>query len=347
MTGFLEEFEERLRNNKSPFFIWLTEFVLLSLLLGYYLFGFYYKSFLGEEAKWFLAVLYLVYLGGILPYNLVIKKDNTRFFKSGAIFIILIRTLRSFLGMRKGRLQLRIIENKEQKNALLFFLVKFIFIPAMTKFFVEYVFVLKEMIQTHEITIDKLLTGNKWVYFLSVILVVIDTGYFTFGYLVEHSKLNNRVKSVDSSVLGWGVALACYIPLNAVTFQLFRFYPQEDFFFINQGITTILSVLVVLFNYIYLASTFAMGAKCSNLTNRGIVKRGVYKFVRHPAYSSKLIAWWLMCIPIFNLKVFVSMSAWTIIYLLRAYTEEKHLFRDAEYRAYMKKVKWQFVPGLL
>ena len=87
-----------------------------------------------------------------------------------------------------------------------------------------------------------------------------------------------------------------------------------------------------------------MGAKCSNLTNRGIVSRGAYRIVRHPAYSSKLIAWWIMCLPILNVKVFISMMAWTILYVLRAYTEEKHLIKDIEYRAYMKKIKWQFIP---
>jgi len=96
----------------------------------------------------------------------------------------------------------------------------------------------------------------------------------------------------------------------------------------------------------YLFATFALGAKCSNLTNRGIVQNGIYKFVRHPAYASKILAWWLLCIPILNIKVIISMFVWTIIYLLRGYTEEQHLLKDQDYIDYCKKVKWKFIPYL-
>jgi protein-S-isoprenylcysteine O-methyltransferase Ste14 len=37
----------------------------------------------------------------------------------------------------------------------------------------------------------------------------------------------------------------------------------------------------------------------------------------------------------------------TFIYYMRARTEEKHLRKDPEYRAYMKKVPWRFIPGVV
>ena len=37
----------------------------------------------------------------------------------------------------------------------------------------------------------------------------------------------------------------------------------------------------------------------------------------------------------------------TAIYYMRAITEERHLARDPEYRLYMKKVPYRFIPGVL
>jgi len=35
-----------------------------------------------------------------------------------------------------------------------------------------------------------------------------------------------------------------------------------------------------------------------------------------------------------------------MIYTVRALTEERHLMKDPEYRAYCKKVKYRFIPGV-
>lgn len=42
---------------------------------------------------------------------------------------------------------------------------------------------------------------------------------------------------------------------------------------------------------IYSRASLALGFKASNLTNRGIVSHGPYKYVRHPAYICKNLAW--------------------------------------------------------
>jgi protein-S-isoprenylcysteine O-methyltransferase Ste14 len=42
----------------------------------------------------------------------------------------------------------------------------------------------------------------------------------------------------------------------------------------------------------------------------------------------------------------ISLALWTIIYFLRALTEEKHLNQDLEYVEYTKKVKYMFIPGI-
>lgn len=96
-------------------------------------------------------------------------------------------------------------------------------------------------------------------------------------------------------------------------------------------------------------ASISLGTKCSNLTNRGIVKIGAYKFVRHPAYISKNLVWWLTLAPVLmdNNFAFLSMIVWSFIYFMRAITEEKHLLNDKEYQEYCAKVKYRFIPGVL
>ena len=183
------------------------------------------------------------------------------------------------------------------------------------------------------------------VYFVSAVTLT----YYAFGYLVESIYLKSEVKSVDKTVLGWGVLLVCYVPFFVVVTKYIPFPTQDFTFFINREITFVVRLILafLLLSKMYVVSL--LGAKCSNLTNRGIVTKGAYQYVRHPHYLVKLLIWWLTFIPfgIHHFWAFGAMFFWTIIYFLRAVTEEKHLSQDEAYRSYKKKVKWMFIPYFL
>jgi protein-S-isoprenylcysteine O-methyltransferase Ste14 len=89
-----------------------------------------------------------------------------------------------------------------------------------------------------------------------------------------------------------------------------------------------------------------LGFRASNLTNRGIVKTGPYRFVRHPAYAVKVLIWFTQGIFFGQFGVFI-MAGFAIIYFLRAWTEERHLSMDPDYVEYMKLVRWRFIPGVI
>lgn len=80
--------------------------------------------------------------------------------------------------------------------------------------------------------------------------------------------------------------------------------------------------------------------------NRGIVCRGLYRWLRHPIYLGYLI--------IHVGFVAANPSSWNIAILTiadialmrRAICEEATLVRDEEYRAYMDRVRWRVVPGV-
>jgi protein-S-isoprenylcysteine O-methyltransferase Ste14 len=79
--------------------------------------------------------------------------------------------------------------------------------------------------------------------------------------------------------------------------------------------------------------------------NRGIVRRGIYRVVRHPIYAGYLVthAAFLIAHPtMWNCALIFTSDA---ALLVRAVFEERTLARDAEYADYMQQVRWRVLPG--
>jgi protein-S-isoprenylcysteine O-methyltransferase Ste14 len=190
------------------------------------------------------------------------------------------------------------------------------------------------------------------------LLVLVDLLIFAVGYLLELPRLNNEIRSVDPTVLGWAVTLLCYSPFSLLL-GLFLTSPGMDMLrFENAAAHFGVNALVLILTAIYAWASVALGFKASNLTHRGIVDRGPYRLIRHPAYTCKNMAWWIGSIPIVTaafaqstwdgIQAFGSVIGWTMLYVLRAVTEEDHLRSvDGEYAAYAAKVRYRFIPGLV
>ena len=177
------------------------------------------------------------------------------------------------------------------------------------------------------------------------IIFAIDCGWALFGYASESRWLGNKTRSVEPTAFGWLVCLACYPPYNNV---LGTYLPLENGpqLIANQSWHLVLRGAVVFLFAIYAAATVSFGFKFSNLTNRGIVTRGPYRFVRHPAYLCKCAAWWLEHVPTMTLTKAFFLTLLCGVYALRAWTEERHLGMDPEYREYKKKTPWVLFPGI-
>jgi len=194
-----------------------------------------------------------------------------------------------------------------------------------------------------------------WMLMQSILFI--DVLIFTVGYLIEVPKLGNEIRSVDPTVLGWAAALLCYPPFNVLTSKILGSqvsdFPQFD----DPTVHVVLNVALLVLFGCYSWASVALGLKASNLTHRGIVRRGPYAFVRHPAYVCKNVAWWIGSAPLVLIAVeqgiyegirsIVSVAAWSMLYVLRALTEEDHLRGvDGEYSSYAEKVRYRFVPGV-
>ncbi|MBI2151237.1 hypothetical protein HYU21_00745 [Candidatus Woesearchaeota archaeon] len=302
----------------------------------------YYKKLLRPETQLTLLCIYFIFLLLSPAYYLyqifTPKSSEINLQKSKPC--LAIRGIKKLLNEEKIEFE----EKKEIKTAILFLLVKIFFLPLMVNFAFSNFQQLQALLSSGNYRLLK-----NWFSYpvLLILLFTIDTIIFAFAYGLESSFLKNTVRSVEPTLLGWAVALICYPPFNTEVGKYVPWGANDNVFFWNQTLTTTFHLLLLILLLIYVSASIALGTKASNLTNRGIVSKFPYSIIRHPAYISKCTLWWLTLLPVLNWKFFLGMSFWTVIYYLRAYTEEKHLSQDSEYIAYKEKVKWKFIPGLI
>lgn len=187
-------------------------------------------------------------------------------------------------------------------------------------------------------------------FFLFALLFVIDVQIGTVGYLVTLRPLDAHIRSGNPFLGGWLAALICYPPL------VFAFMGGGGIFAYEvdtpgwaywlQGHSLALwlwTAWLVFLTAIYAWATVVFGIRFSNLTYRGVLTGGPYKYTRHPAYLSKNLFWWCTALPFLvstgdpvqAIRNTVFLGAISAIYYWRARTEEAHLLaEDPKYRAY-------------
>ena len=185
---------------------------------------------------------------------------------------------------------------------------------------------------------------------LIALLFVIDVQIGTVGYLVTFRPLDAHIRSGNPFLAGWVAALMCYPPFVWGTMGRTDVLAYEvntgGWAYWMQGYTALewfWAAMMVALTAIYAWATFAFGLRFSNLTYRGVLTNGPYRYTRHPAYLSKNLFWWTSTLPFLVTNgSFTDMVRNTVllgvvsgIYFWRAKTEEAHLLaEDEKYRAY-------------
>lgn len=250
-------------------------------------------------------------------------------------YVSFIKTLFSFFTWRE-----KIHWNKQSKLGMLTILVKIFFIPILVSWSINNI-----------IHITKITPSIQWnIYAVNAYLVdlfiLIDTAIFAFGYLVESRYLKSEIKTVEPTFLGWLVCLWCYPPFNVFSFKPFDYEIINIAYSSPEWVHLVMTCIITLMWGIFAWASIALGFKASNLTNRGIIKSGPYRFVRHPAYFAKLIIWLIQAIFFARFGIGI-IAGFILIYVLRAWTEERHLSMDPDYLEYKKIVRWKFIPGVI
>ena len=177
-------------------------------------------------------------------------------------------------------------------------------------------------------------------------LFMLDVILSAAGYILTLRILDAHMRSVEPTLTGWVAALVCYAPFWAIVYRELLNYDSDGFTWgtwlaEHPQLYIAWGSAILLFVVIYVLSTVSFGLRFSNLTHRGIITNGPYRYCKHPAYVSKNISWWLISIPFISTGSHIEamlhclmLFAVNIIYFIRARTEERHLSRDPVYVQY-------------
>lgn len=182
-------------------------------------------------------------------------------------------------------------------------------------------------------------------HWLIIAMFVVDVQFATVGYLLTMKPLDAHIRTANPYLAGWVAALICYPPFILMDGPLNYHVNTADWAYWFEGHQTILAIwgaILVILTAIYAWATVAFGLRFSNLTHRGILTHGPYRFTKHPAYVAKNLYWWLATMPFLATSGSVSdmvrntviIAAVSGVYYWRAKTEEKHLLSDPAYKEY-------------
>ncbi len=353
-TGQLRDITKPIKSfGQSVFWRAASLWILVSIFYFLYNTHPYYLNQDFSNARILIQWAYVTFCILVLPYTWFTLRFNYRLkddFKDPTIiFFVLLKRVGLMVATRDFQQVAGLFTVKRFNNFCLTCLVKGFFLPLMAMFMFHHWTTVQSLMSKMSTPMDGIQLANWFLDLIYNALFVTDTGIALVGYGLELKWLGNKTKSVEPTMFGWAVALMCYPPFNGISSTYFPLQDRQDLFIaLTEEQKIFVRIIIVALYGIFVWGTIALSVKFSNLSNKGIVGRGPYRFVRHPAYASKNIAWWFEHLQ--YMKGFhnvLPLICWNIIYTLRAITEERHLMKDPEYREYMKKVKYRFIPGLI
>ena len=190
----------------------------------------------------------------------------------------------------------------------------------------------------------------------------IDTLLFTIlllsilpGYIFASRLIGTEVKKVDHTWFGWLITLASYSPLSAgVSAGWTRYVPTPEASGISDSlpiwahltseysfILYPIGTLIIAMALFHLWAEALLGVRSANLSMRGIITIGPFRFTKHPVYVSKCLQWTCIYLPFLNAIGFLNSFRYGILFVLvcaifvgRALAEEKLLAEDPDYVKY-------------
>jgi protein-S-isoprenylcysteine O-methyltransferase Ste14 len=232
---------------------------------------------------------------------------------------------------------------------LLGWLVKGFFLPLMFTYFCDN---LNKLLHYDLKLLHSFQGLYDWAYFF---MYFIDVALVSMTYLMALKATDTQIRSTEPSLFGWVIALLCYQPFWSLISRQYIDYDTGESWGAWLGGTPWLydlwACLILLLVAVYVWATISFGGRFSNLTHRGIITNGPYRYTKHPAYLAKNLSWWLISTPFIltggieaTLRRCLLLGLLNLIYFLRAKTEERHLSLDPVYRRY---AEWIDAHGLL
>jgi protein-S-isoprenylcysteine O-methyltransferase Ste14 len=187
---------------------------------------------------------------------------------------------------------------------------------------------------------------SAFVYYCGRLATSIDLAFVSIGYILTFRLTDSHIRSPNQLIYGWFVTLLMYAPFYSLFGSKYLDYKDgtgwQEMFGASGGVYVYIWAAAIVFTKAMWAwSNLSFGTRFSNLTHRGIITNGPYRWMRHPSYFFKNVSWWLIAVPFFstdgvaesirNSILFLGVNT---IYFLRAKAEEAHLSEDPKYVEY-------------
>jgi hypothetical protein len=172
------------------------------------------------------------------------------------------------------------------------------------------------------------------------------------GYLFSAKIFGTHIRRIADSWFAFTVTIICYSPYaGGMVNRWFNYHPVSpdpdwmkpwvSHFNDNEMMLYILGGTILFFEFVHYWGEAIMGIRSSNLTNRGIVTSGPYRYCKHPVFASKCASWLIMWMPFASgdtvLECIRLMIAWCgicYVFAARCWAEERILAEDKDYVAY-------------
>jgi len=205
-----------------------------------------------------------------------------------------------------------------------------------------------------------------WQRILYDILILVDVGVIVVGYALTVRLFDSHIRTTEPTWSGWVPAIICYQPFwGLIGPNYFAYRTELDWASALEGypvLRVVFAVIILGLMGIYTWASVSFGLRFSNLTHRGIITNGPYRWTKHPAYLSKNLSWWFESLPFLAPFVFgfrgqgwsghwsdalgrtLRLVGVNLIYYIRARTEERHLSHDP---IYVRYAMWMERKGLM
>lgn len=306
-----------------------------------------------------LGIILILFTYWFLPDNEVVQfkasVEEVKFFILCLTLLlspIMIFLSEYFLGSKKNgtfqmgllaTLQFKKINLKTLRDGILEWIIRLFFLTLNFVGSVMYVDLYRETMTSFSflsgLNFVQIVLLFEAVIFMIIMMIIIP------GYLFSWRLIGTDAKKIDSTWFAWTFLLICYPPFMGKIFSdVFNYSGPNDWTNLFGNFDFLLWIcgfLILFFAFIHLWAEAQLGVRSSNLTNRGIITNGSFRYTKHPVYLSKLLSWFFLSLPFFNgatlphsIQLGIAFLFICSIYGCRCLSEERLLATDKNYIKY-------------
>jgi protein-S-isoprenylcysteine O-methyltransferase Ste14 len=119
----------------------------------------------------------------------------------------------------------------------------------------------------------------------TALAIVLELVIVCVGYICTMRLFDSHIRSTNPYLLGWLVTVSVYEPFNIVVIgRILKYRSEHDwsFWFADNWVAIPWGIALFASFVIWVWATVAFGLRWSNLTHRGIITDGPYRWTKHP-----------------------------------------------------------------